>query len=106
MKRNLYQGQEVGRILRGSGSRVLALLASRVQARMAAGAGMNQPDAFADVRKMIQQMIQRLMDEAAEEAKHKEFCDTEMGKSKKAKSEKEKEIKKLSAQLEEMEATV
>jgi len=106
LKQNLYVGQQVRQILESSGSPVLSLLANRVQTRMAAGTDMGQPDAFGDVRKMIQDMIERLMKEAAEEAEHKEFCDTEMAKSAKAKSEKEKDIKKLSAQLEEMEATV
>merc|ERR550514_382214 len=106
LKRNLDVGQAIRSILQGSGSPVLSLLASRVQARMAAGAGMGQPDPFADVRKMIQDMVEKLMNEAAEEAQHKEFCDAEMGKSEKQKSLKEKEIKKITSRIEEMEAAV
>jgi len=106
MKRNVDVGQAIRNILQGSGSPVLSLLASRVQARMNAGTGMGQPDPFADVRKMIQDMVEKLMAEAAEEAQHKEFCDKEMGKSTKQKTLKEKEIKKISGRIEEMEAAV
>jgi len=74
------------------------------EARAAAAAG--QPDPFKNVRKLINEMIQRLLNEAAEEAEHKGWCDTEMGKSEIQKANKEKEVKSLSSKLEEMNAQV
>merc|ERR1719387_3414673 len=53
-----------------SGQEILA------EARAAAAAG--QPDPFKNVRKMINDMIARLLQEAAEEAEHKGWCDAEM----------------------------
>merc|ERR1719387_3090457 len=81
-----------------SGQEILA------EARAAAAAG--QPDPFKNVRKMINDMIARLLQEAAEEAEHKGWCDTEMGKSKLQKEQKEKEVKSLTSKIEEMTAQV
>merc|ERR1719387_2244756 len=101
-----------------SSSRGISLLATRAtvsqrfltgqqilaEARAAAAAG--QPDPFKNVRKMINDMIARLLQEAAEEAEHKGWCDTEMGKSKLQKEQKEKEVKSLTSKVEEMSAKV
>jgi DNA repair exonuclease SbcCD ATPase subunit len=74
------------------------------EARAAAASG--QPDPFKNVRKMINDMIQRLLQEAAEEAEHKGWCDTEMGKSELQQKDKEKQVKSLSSKMEEMTAKV
>merc|ERR1719393_310852 len=74
------------------------------EARAAAAAG--QPDPFKKVRKMINQMIQKLLTEAAEEAEHKGWCDTEMGKSEITKTQKEKDVKMLTSKIDEMSARV
>merc|ERR1719453_723339 len=55
---------------------------------------------------MINQMIQKLLTEAAGEAEHKGWCDTEMGKSEVTKTQKEKDVKRLSAQIDEWSARV
>merc|ERR1719247_3513519 len=81
-----------------SGQEILA------EARAAAAAG--QPDPFKNVRKMINDMISRLLQEAAEEAEHKGWCDAEMGKSEVQKAQKEKEVKSLTSKIEEMSAKV
>merc|ERR1719359_1053719 len=74
------------------------------EARAAAASG--APDPFKNVRKLINEMIQRLLNEAAEEAEHKGWCDTEMGKSEIQKGHKEKEVKSLTSKVEEMSAQV
>merc|ERR1719181_791979 len=45
-------------------------------------------DPFGKVKGLIEEMIAKLMDAAAQEADHKAFCDEELGKSNKAKEDK------------------
>merc|ERR1719269_70090 len=56
-------------------------------------------DPFAQVKKMINDMITKLMEEANEEAEHKAWCDTEMGTNKHTRDEKTEEVDKLSAEI-------
>merc|ERR1719265_631723 len=63
-------------------------------------------DPFAKVREMIEQMIDKLMQEAAEEAEQKAFCDKEMGEATKKKADKEGKIDKLSARIEKGDSAV
>merc|ERR1719322_1946970 len=58
------------------GSRVLSALAVRVSA-----------DPFAKVKKMIKDLIVRLMEEANEEAEHKGWCDTELSTNEQTRKE-------------------
>merc|ERR1719359_1061641 len=76
---------------------VLLAMKSRVQlmSRTKAGA-----DPFRKVRGLIEQLLQRLLQEAAEEADHKAWCDSEMGKSQVSKEQKEREVEKLNNRLE------
>merc|ERR1719261_2445761 len=53
-----------------SNSKILALMASRVA-----------EDPFKKIKKMIEDMVSKLMEEANEEAEHKGFCDTEIGRT-------------------------
>merc|ERR1719316_322813 len=59
------------------GSKMLSLLAQRVQSAVLMGA-----DPFAKVKGMIQEMIEKLVAEAQKEASHKAFCDKEMSETK------------------------
>merc|ERR1719174_659016 len=51
-------------------------------------AGTAAMDPFAKIKGLIEEMIDKLLQEAREEATQKAFCDQEMGKSKKAKQDK------------------
>merc|ERR1719379_2886771 len=90
---------EVAALLQGraerSQSRLLTLIAQRVGA---------QP--FKKVVKMIQDMVDKLMTEANEEAEHKGFCDTEMGTNKNTRDEKTEMVNKLTAEIEGLEADI
>merc|ERR1719313_2396124 len=76
-------------------SRILAALSSRVAA-----------DPFAKVKKMIQDMVDKLMLEANEEAEHKGFCDTEMGTNKMTREQKTTDVEELTASIEESTASI
>jgi len=63
-------------------------------------------DPFAKVRGMVEDMIAKLLQEAAEEADKKAFCDEEMSKSKASQSDKEGKIAKLDARIEKAESAI
>merc|ERR1719324_1776843 len=62
-------------------SKMLSMLASRASA-----------DPFAKVKKMIKDMIVRLMEEANEETEHKGWCDSELGANKVARDSKTEDV--------------
>jgi len=76
-------------------SKPLALLAEKLSA-----------DPFAKVKKMIDDMITRLLEEANEDADHEGFCDKEIGKSKVTRNKLSEDIDALSAAIEEGAATI
>jgi len=89
-------------------SRVAAFLAeqgkklgSTLLASLAVKAG---SDPFGKVRKMIKDMVTKLMTEANEEAEHKGFCDTEMATNKQTREQKATAAEELEASIEQMTA--
>jgi len=80
------QGQKLG-------SNILSALAVKVA-----------QDPFSKVKKMIQDMVYKLMEEANEEAEHKGFCDTEMGTNKNTRDQKSTKVEELTASIAEMTA--
>jgi len=76
-------------------SKVLATLAVRVNA-----------DPFVKVRKMIKDLIARLQAEAAEEAEHKGWCDTELATNEATRKEKTEAVEMLHAEIDELEASI
>merc|ERR1719161_2867441 len=70
-------------------------------ARLSAATG---DDPFAKVKGLISEMIERLLQEAEQEAAHKGWCDKEMGESKAKKEELTTEITELTTKIDKMTA--
>jgi len=76
-------------------SRVLAALAQRAS-----------DDPFQKVKKMIKDLIVRLMEEANEEAEHKGWCDTELSTNEQTRKEKTEAVETLHAEIDQLEASI
>jgi len=76
-------------------SKMLSMLASRAAA-----------DPFGKVKKMIKDMIVRLMEEANEETEHKGWCDSELGANKVARDSKTEDVNQLTAQADQLTADI
>merc|ERR1719248_418664 len=76
-------------------SRVLSALAMRVA-----------DDPFKKVKKMIKDLIVKLMEEANEEAEHKGWCDTELSTNEQTRKEKTAAVETLHAEIDELEASI
>jgi len=80
-----------------SGSKLKSAILSSLAMRVAA-------DPFLKVKKLIQELIERLVTEAAEEATKKGFCDTEMGKATHTRDSNFDALMELNAELAGLEA--
>merc|ERR1712151_1179061 len=91
--------QRVAEYLRGRAQdlnrRVLSALAVRVA-----------DDPFAKVKKMIKDLIVRLMEEANEEAEHKGWCDTWVATNEQTRKEKTEAVEVLHAEIDQLEASI
>merc|ERR1719330_1886101 len=76
-------------------SRVLAAVAQRMSA-----------DPFAKVKKMIKDLIVRLMEEANEEAEHKGWCDKELSTNEMTRQKKTAAVETLHAEIDQLEASI
>jgi len=76
-------------------SRVLSALAVRAS-----------DDPFTKVKKMIKDLIVRLMEEANEEAEHKGWCDTELSTNEQTRKEKTEAVETLHAEIDQLESSL
>jgi chromosome segregation ATPase len=77
-------------------SKMLVLLSEKVQSG----------GPFDKVKKMIKDMIVRLMEEANEETEHKGWCDSELGANKVARDSKTEDVNMLTAQSDQLTADI
>lgn len=75
-------------------------LAIRIDAAVQMGSNMSSgDDVFAKVRTMIEEMVAKLMADAAQEADHKAWCDNEMGETQTKVEGHNRKIEKLGADI-------
>jgi len=77
------------------GSRILSLVAQRIES-----------DPFVKVKKMIKDLITKLMEEANQENEHKGWCDEELSTNEQTRKEKTSGVESLHAQIDELEASI
>lgn len=77
------------------GSRVLSELATHAEA-----------DPFSKVKKMVQDLITRLMEEANQEAEQKGWCDTELAKNEATRDEKTAKVEALTSEIDGLTASI
>jgi chromosome segregation ATPase len=76
-------------------SRILTALAVRVDS-----------DPFKKIKKIIKDLITKLLEEANEEAEHKGWCDVELGTNKQTRDEKTEAVVMLTAEIDELTASM
>mmetsp|Transcript_156480 Transcript_156480/g.272261 ORF Transcript_156480/g.272261 Transcript_156480/m.272261 type:complete len:674 (+) Transcript_156480:94-2115(+) len=76
-------------------SHVLSLLAGRITA-----------DPLGKVKKMIKDLIVKLMEEATAEVEHKGWCDTELATNEQTRQEKTESVETLTAEIDQLEASI
>jgi len=93
--------RQLGKKMKGDVA--LTQLALRAQAAFEMNSG---ADVFGKVRGMIQEMIEKLVAEAGEEADHKAWCDEQMAETQEKMDDHKNGIDKLSAKVDKAEATI
>merc|ERR1740121_2327307 len=85
--------------LRSQGQRLNSRVLSALSVRVA-------DDPFTKVKKMIKDLIVRLMEEANDEAEHKGWCDTELSTNEQTRKEKTEVVEVLHAEIDQLEASI
>lgn len=87
-------------------SRAVAYLEERAakigSSVLVASAARAREDPFGKVKKMLQDLIERLQAQEAEEAEHKAWCDGELGVNKQTRDTKTKEVESLHSTIDEL----
>jgi len=95
---------------RGRQTRVAAFLrqkAEQLHSRVLAAAAVHMnDDPFGKVKKMIKELVVRLMEEAAEEADHKGWCDEELATNEATRNDKTEAVEVLHAEIDGLEASI
>jgi len=84
-------------VLRSSGAQLKSTLLTALASKIAS-------DPFAKVKVLIQELIERLLQEAANEANHKGWCDKALSDAKQRRDYAAEEIQALNAEMEKLEA--
>jgi cell division septum initiation protein DivIVA len=87
--------------LKTRGSQINSKVLMQLASQMGTGA-----DPFKKVKKLIQDLIVRLMEQANEEAEQKGWCDTELATNEATRKEKTKAVEKLHAEIDQLEASI
>jgi len=88
-------------------SQYLSAQAKKLNSRvLAAVAEHASDDPFKKVKKMIKDLIVRLMEEANEEAEHKGWCDTELSTNEQTRKEKTAAVETLHAEIDQLQASI
>jgi len=88
----------IRKVAKAQHSQALTLLAQRVAGAYRASQSEGE-DPFVKVKALISDMIERLVKEGSEEAQHKAWCDEEMAKTAKKRSELNYDIEKLTTKI-------
>jgi len=91
--------QRVAAYLKMQGNTLNSRLLSALAVRVAA-------DPFKKIKKMIKDLITKLLEEANEEATHKGWCDTELSTNKQTREEKTEAVETLHAEIDELGASI
>merc|ERR1719281_1953960 len=90
---------KVASYLRQQGSKINSRILSAIAERV-------EMDPFKKVKKMIKDLIVKLMQQANDEADHKGWCDMELATNEKTRNEKSESVLALTAEIDELEASV
>merc|ERR1719456_1181801 len=93
------QQLRVAAFLKDEGDRIHSKVLAAISVRVAY-------DPFKTVKKMIKDMVVKLMEEANEEAEHKGWCDNELATNEQTRKEKTEAVEVLHAEIDELEATI
>jgi len=89
----------VAAYLKDAGDRIHSKVLAALSVRVAY-------DPFKSVKKMIKDMVVKLMEEAAEEQEHKGWCDNELATNEQTRKEKTQAVEVLHAEIDELEASI
>jgi len=91
--------ERVAAFLREQGERIGSHVLSALSVRA-------ENDPFGKVKSMIRDLINKLMEEASEEAEHKGWCDTELAENEQVRTSRTSAVETLRSEIDELEASI